>query len=412
MKRTVFLPLLALILSTLSCNLALPEQMKPTPTPQVYTDTLFSGYAFIDSNNNGELDLDDKALEDALFLIEGFWEKTDSSGRALITIPVGLDELVSTSMQAPEGSSYILITQTEVILESGKKNSAEFLFAIPTQPSIQPLVNLPKPGETERDLTYCTTESGIELKLDISYPENLDSPAALVMYVHGGGWVSGDKNSGVGRRFLPFLLEQGYIVAAINYRLAPDHSFPAQIRDVKCAVRYLRANAQAYQLDPQRIGALGGSAGGHLVALLGTADKNAGWDEGLFNEQSSRVQAVVDLFGPADLTQLNINSQRSIGNRVFGMTSTDDHALEIYSLVSYISPDDPPFLILQGAEDQLVPPSQSQSLYDQLIATGVPAQLVMVENAAHGFIPTGGRIDPNRKELIAMVVDFFDTYLK
>ena len=164
MKRTVFLPLLALIISTLSCNLALPEQMEPTPTPEFYADTLFSGYAFIDSNNNGELDLDDKALEDALFQVNRFWEVTDSSGMALITIPGGLDKPVSANMQAPDGSSFILITPTEVILESGKKNKAEFLFARPTQPSIQPLVNLPKPGETESDLTYCTTESGIELK--------------------------------------------------------------------------------------------------------------------------------------------------------------------------------------------------------------------------------------------------------
>jgi len=412
MKLTFLLPLLVLILSALSCNLTLPEQMELTPTPEIYADTLFSGYAFIDSNSNGEIDQDDEALEDALFQVENSFEVTDSSGLALITIPGELDKPVSASMQAPDGSDFILITPGEVIVQNGKKNKAEFLFAVIAQPSIQPPVILSKTFETERDLTYCTTESGIELKLDISYPQNQDSPAALIMYVHGGGWVSGDKKSGVGRLFLPSLLENGYIVVAINYRLAPDHSFPAHIIDVKCAVRYLRANAEAYQLDPHRIGVLGGSAGGHLAALLGTADENVGWDEGLFSEQSSRAQAVVDLFGPADLTQLDIRSQQSLGKKIFGMNSIDDLALEIYSPVSYITPDDPPFLILQGEEDQVVLPSQSQSLYDQLIAAGVPAELVLVENAGHGFKPTGGSINPNREELIAMVVNFFDTYLK
>lgn len=410
MKRSLTLLLFVIGFCTPACNLVLPGQLAATPSPQILADTFFSGYAFIDSNQNGEIDPEDPPLPGALFLLEGFGGKTDSSGMAFITIPGGWDQPVSARMQAPEGSDYVLISPGEVTLQSGVQHKAEFLFARPN-PEVNAPTHSPQPGSTLEDLTYCTTEDGLELKLDISYPRAFEAPAPVILYIHGGGWTSGDKNSGVGRIFIPKLLENGYIVAAVNYRLAPEHRFPAQIEDVKCAVRHLRAEAESYQLDPQRIGALGGSAGGHLVALLGMTDENAGWDVGAHQEQSSRVQAVVDLYGPADLTQLQLNSQRSLGEKVFGVTSPDDPLLENYSPVNYVTPDDPPFLILQGTEDQLVPPSQSEALYERLIQSGVPVELVLVENAGHGFVPKG-KIKPSRLELIRLVIDFFNMHLK
>jgi len=267
-------------------------------------------------------------------------------------------------------------------------------------------------GSVQRDVTYCTVD-GVALKMDVYFPPKAQSaPLPVTVYVHGGAWVGGDKESGAGMLALDELRGRGYLVVAINYRLAPQYKFPAQIEDVKCAIRHLRANAATYGLDPQRIGVWGGSAGGHLVALLGTTDTSAGLEgQGGYAAQSSRVQAVVDLFGPADLPAF-ADDMGNGAQVVFGATSKDDPVLVRASPVTYVSPDDPPFLILHGDKDEVVPLSQSQILYARLQAAGVPATLVVVQNAGHGFQPAGGAISPTRAELARMIADFFDQKLK
>lgn len=267
-----------------------------------------------------------------------------------------------------------------------------------------------KPGETYRDVTYCTPD-GIAQKMDVMYPRTMsDKPLPVTVYIHGGGWTGGDKGGDAGSLDTRALSARGYLVVALNYRLAPQSKWPAQITDVKCAIRHLRANATTYKLDPNRIGVWGGSAGGHLVAMLGTTDQRAGFDVGEYLDQSSRVQAVVDLFGPADLRLFPSNAQ-AIANRVFGATSRDDMILVKASPVTYISPDDPPFLILHGDQDKVVLPEHSQILHDKLKAAGVPSTLVIVKNAGHGFTPEGGAISPSRAELTKLIVDFFDKHL-
>ena len=245
------------------------------------------------------------------------------------------------------------------------------------------------------DLTYCTTSDGVKLTMDLYQPKKMTGPAPVVLYVHGGGWTGGDKSDGAGLLFKEELVRRGYVMAAINYRLAPKYAFPAQIEDVKCAVRHLRANAAKYNLDPERIGAIGGSAGGHLVSLLGTSDNAAGWDSGEYSDQSSRVQAVVDMFGPSDLKVMMAGSSRRYGLMIFEASSLDDPLLQTYSPMTYITPDDPPFLILHGDRDEMVPLEQSQILYDKLKAAGVPVELVVVKNAGHGFRPVDGDIQPS-----------------
>jgi len=146
--------------------------------------------------------------------------------------------------------------------------------------------------------------------------------------------------------------------------------------------------------------------------MLGTTDVSAGFDVGEYGDQSSRVQAVVDLFGPADLPALLGGPGLVVGQSVFGATSRDDPILVKASPITYISPDDPPFLILQGDKDTTVPLEQSQILYDRLKAGGVNATLVIVKNAGHSFTPVGGAISPSRAELTKMIGDFFDKYLK
>ena len=259
-------------------------------------------------------------------------------------------------------------------------------------------------GVTEKDVTYCTM-GGVALKMDVYYPSSNEAPWAVTMYVHGGGWSSGDKAQGAGALEIPSLQGAGFLVVSVNYRLAPEYPFPAMIEDVKCAVRFLRANAEHFNLDPNRIGAYGGSAGGHLVNMLGVTDPGAGFDVGEYLEYSSRVQAVVDMFGPADLTVEFPGGYGRLGDTVFGGL---DAALA--SPVTYVTSDDPPFLILQGDQDTTVPPEQSQIFYDWLVSANVPATLVMVKNAEHGFRPVGGAIDPTREQLTQMAVDFFNQY--
>ncbi|OGN92650.1 MAG: hypothetical protein A2Z75_08305 [Chloroflexi bacterium RBG_13_50_10] len=269
-----------------------------------------------------------------------------------------------------------------------------------------------KLGMIERDVTYGVAD-GVALKMDIYYPKAAEGTMPAVLYVHGGGWTKGDKRIGAGASEIPELVSRGYLVAAINYRLAPQYKFPAQIEDVKCAVRFLRANAATYGIDPERIGAWGGSAGGHLVSLLGVTDATAGFEgNGGYADQSSRVQAVVDMFGPSDLTVAFQGANTQLLEQVFGTTDHNSDIVKRASPVTWISSDDPPLLILHGEKDTLVPPSQSKLLYDRLITAGVPATLTIVKNAGHGFAPAGGTIDPSRTAITKIVADFFDKHLK
>ena len=249
--------------------------------------------------------------------------------------------------------------------------------------------------------------------MDVYYPQTAAGALPVVMYVHGGGWTGGDKTAGAGANEIPEMIKRGYLVVSVNYRLAPQYKFPAMIEDVKCAVRYLRAKASDYGLDPDKIGVWGGSAGGHLVALLGTADASAGFEGSSgYLDQSSRVQAVVDFFGPAELNTMFRGHQVDVMENAFGVTDSESQVLKAASPVTYISRDDPPFLIFHGDKDTVVPFNQSQILYNRLIAAGVTATLIKVENAGHTFKPSGGVISPNRAEITAAAADFFDKYLK
>ncbi len=428
--------LIIFLLLAAACSGPVPA----TPTPHILADTFFSGKAFIDVNNNQEIDSTDLPLAGAQYVVAGWRASTDSNGYASVVIPGGWDQPVVAHMAPPEGSDYSLIGPNEVILQNGKTTSADFLFAGPLgspEPIVSPTAAVspsPKttpttvlertptssmvpstttitPGALSIDVTYCTTPEGVDLTMDVYQPKVLDGPSPVVMYVHGGGWTGGDKSDGSGTMFFPELQRRGYLVVSINYRLAPTYKFPAQIEDVKCVVRYLRANAAVYNLDPDRIGAMGSSAGGHLVSLLGTVTTEAEWDDGPYAGQFSRVQAVVDMFGPVDLVSMAYIRDRRLEERVFGVTDPADPLFKLYSPISHITPDDPPFLILHGDQDETVPLEQSLSFYNSLIESGVQAELVVVKNAAHGFRPLGD-LDPTLEQLVQIVGDFLDRYLK
>ena len=273
--------------------------------------------------------------------------------------------------------------------------------------------DLAKLSDIKRDIVYCTA-NGVALKMDMYTPLGKgDGPFPAAVYIHGGGWTGGDKASGEGMSDAIELVGRGYIVTSVNYRLAPQYKFPAQIEDVKCAVRHLRANAAAYHLDGNRIGVWGTSAGGHLAALLGTTTPRDGFEgSGGYADQSSRVQAVVDMFGPADLKLEFASANQRIVMQVFGAASSDDPIIMKASPVSHVSSDAPPFLILHGEQDRLVAPAQSRELYERLTAAGAKATLVMVANAGHSFVPMGGPISPTRQEISRMVGDFFDKSMR
>ena len=216
--------------------------------------------------------------------------------------------------------------------------------------------------------------------------------------------MHGDKSEAT--IFAHGMTSQGYLVASINYRLYPAARYPAMIQDVKCAIRSLRANAGQYNLDPNRIGAVGVSAGGHLASLLGTSGPGT-WDVGEHLDQSSRVQAVISMAGVMDLTRefptADIEAMRHIG---FG----EDNIVEA-SPITHVTPDDPPFLLIHGDMDTVVPVEQSQLLYERLAQANVPAQLVIVNNADHSFIARNGATTPTLGEINQIIVDFLAKYL-
>jgi acetyl esterase/lipase len=274
-------------------------------------------------------------------------------------------------------------------------------------PSPAPAFDTAKYGSEDLDVTYCTPQEGMPQKMDIYYPKS-GGPWPVFLYVHGGSWREGDKAEGEGWRGLN---EQGYLVAAINYRMAIDGKFPVMIEDVKCAVRYLRAHNAIYNLDAERIGALGASAGGHLVGLLGTADETAGWDTDEYADQSSRVQAVVSMAGIFDLIEKLPSGLNASVYYAFGkLAGSGAPEMVTASPVTYITADDPPFLLLHGDNDGVVPVEQSEIFHAKLIEAGVPATLIVVHEGNHGL--QGPEVSPSQEEYQAAINSFLEANLK
>jgi acetyl esterase/lipase len=259
------------------------------------------------------------------------------------------------------------------------------------------------PGTVRRGLA-CPAEDGTQ-PFDLYLPERQNG--ALVVYVHGGGWTGGSRTEYPPDLFAA-LLRRGYTVASIDYRLAPRHRFPAQAVHVANAIACLKGRAGAYGIDPARVGLAGASAGGHLAALHGTTGGQGFVTIG----GDASVSAVVSLYGPANLADDFPGASLRILQAVFGASSRSDPVVRAASPITHVSGDDPPFLLLHGERDALVPIRQSEELAAALQAAGVEVTLVRVANATHGFAPEGGRPSPSRAELWAMVADFYDAHLR
>ena len=232
-----------------------------------------------------------------------------------------------------------------------------------------------------------------ELQLDMARPAG-DGPFPAFVLIHGGGWSGGNRAT-----FHTLAIEaakRGYVATTISYRLTqPDATtklgkvpFPAQINDCKCAVRWLRANADKYRVDRNRIAVGGGSAGGHLSLLVGLTDASHKLEgDGGHADQSSRVQAVVNIFGPTDMAELWKSSPdaRPFIKGLIGEPDSSPEAYKAASPVTYISEDDPPVLTLHGDKDTLVPPSQAKLLGEKIKAAKAKHELLIIEGAGHGF---------------------------
>jgi acetyl esterase/lipase len=273
--------------------------------------------------------------------------------------------------------------------------------------------------ELVRDLTYATVD-GKPLLLDLAYPrDKWDKPRPAIVHVHGGAWRAGQKSP----QRAAWYAAHGFVAISISYRLSQEATFPAQIHDCKTAVRWLRAHAQEYNVDPGRIGCEGSSAGGHLVALLGTSggvEELEGAEQG-WAEHSSRVQAVVDNFGPTDFARMedapggmkHLSAGSPESQLVGGPVPEMPEKVKQANPITYISQDDPPFLILHGEKDGTVIINQSELLYEALQKAGVEATFVGVKNAGHGYnaIPPDATVEPSREELQRMTIEFFKRHL-
>ena len=289
----------------------------------------------------------------------------------------------------------------------------------------------PAPGvpPTFANVPY-VPNGGDRQQLDIFLPPDYQEGEKLpvLVWIHGGSWQSGSKDDmKMILALMPLFMGgkknfvgQGYACVSINYRFIRQAPFPAQIEDCKAAIRWLRANAKTYNLDPERIGVWGVSAGGHLVSMLGTSPHKKEFEVGENLDQSSAVQAVCDIFGPTDFTvifeepspelkellsgqDLDALARLALG----GTVSEKRELITSMSPITHITKDCPPFLIIHGTEDKLVPFSQSQRFYDALKKAGVNVEFEIIEGAGHDQT-----IITQSRGLFQKVSNFFETHVK
>jgi acetyl esterase/lipase len=261
------------------------------------------------------------------------------------------------------------------------------------------------------DVQYCTG-GGRPLLMDVFIPKHRNgTPTPAVLWIHGGGWERRDKNGNSGAQFLA---NGGFVTASLSYRLSGDSPFPAAIEDCKCAIRFLRASAPKYGIDPDRIGVAGSSAGGHLAELVATADQNAGLEgNGGWQNVSSKVQAAAAYYGVSDFTtEFPVDTSQVI---VKFFRGTEKEKPELYrkaSPIFYVKKDDPPLLLVHGENDDVVPFGQSVRMADTYHRADLSVEFIAVKNAGHDFQYIGDApIAPSVEIIHQRTIDFFKRYL-
>lgn len=244
------------------------------------------------------------------------------------------------------------------------------------------------------------------LVLNLAKPKELSEPAPAIVCIHGGGWAAGDKTMFDG--LIRELANQGYVAVTVGYRFAPQDPFPAQVEDCKCAVRWLRKNAAELKIDPQRVGAVGASAGGHLAMMLGVMDTADGLEgSGGWPDESSKVQAVVAYFGPTNLVgEYPVASRGIVKNFIGGTLEEKKDEYVRASPITYVDKSDAPLLIFQGTKDILVPYDQAFQMADALTKVGVPGRIEILLGQSHGW--AGKELERTMRA----TREFFDEHLK
>lgn len=268
-------------------------------------------------------------------------------------------------------------------------------------------LQVPESVEFMSGIEY-SSPGGESLQLDLAKPKDGDGPFPTVMCIHGGGFRAGTREGY--DSLCVRLAEQGYVAATITYRLAPKHQFPAAIYDCKAALRFLRANAAKYKIDPERIGVTGGSAGGHLAQFVGLTGGLPQFEgEGGNPEQSTTVKCVVNVYGPSDFTQSYGKSVDAhvvlpmwLGGNLQEARKRHIEASPLY----WVTPAAAPTLVIHGTHDQYVAYEQGVWMVEKLLAANVEAVLFTLPNAGHGF-----KGEDQVKAEQAMFA-FFETHLK
>lgn len=241
----------------------------------------------------------------------------------------------------------------------------------------------------EKDIVY-GKGGDVDLQLDLAMPAEGKGPYPAIICIHGGGWRQGKRQDFTDAiPLVQTLAKNNFVAVTVTYRFAPKYQFPAQIEDCKAAARFLRANAEKYKINPDKFGAVGASAGGHLAGLMGTADEKSGLEGNGGNAKySSRVQAVVSFFGPMDLTTKNWSAQVESFFLVPFLGGKFEDKTDAYrkcSPITYCTKDDPPFLFFHGTKDPLVGLDQPEKMMAKLKEVGVSAELVVMEGEGHGW---------------------------
>jgi acetyl esterase/lipase len=245
----------------------------------------------------------------------------------------------------------------------------------------------PKSPEVLADYDVVYAKAGdTELKLDVVRPAQGDGPFPAVLAIHGGAWRQGDKKDT--RQLLLELARRGYVAVSPQYRFCPKDTFPAQVHDVKAAVRFVKAHAKDYKLDPDRVGAVGFSAGAHLAMMLGVTGPEDGLEgDAPADAPSTKVRAVVNYFGPTDLRASDMPrvSQDLIKDFLGGAAEEKTEAAAKASPVTYVSQGDAPILSFHGTKDPLVPHTQATKLADAQTKAGVPGRVELLLGFGHGW---------------------------
>ncbi|MFT3685537.1 MAG: basic secretory protein-like protein [Phycisphaerales bacterium] len=286
---------------------------------------------------------------------------------------------------------------------------SSFVVALLAVMGVAPSWTLAAEPKSERDVTYATRQGKdfpVDLKLNIVTPDGGGDKRPCVVCIHGGGWAAGNRNQldDMTRQ----LAAQGFVAATISYRFAPADRFPAQINDCADAVRFLRINAAKYGIDPDRIGAVGFSAGAHLSMLLGVGDAGDGLGIEAEGKPSAKVNAVVAFFGPTELGAADFPQQTiPILDGLVGADKEGREArVKAASPMTYVTKNDAPMLLFQGTADALVPNTQATLMIEALGKAGVRGRAELLAGAGHGWG------SPELERTLKETVEFFKQELK